>query len=161
MKTSHHDAPTLEWFRVIGSAGADRIVCQDCRRGFTLLNRVFGASQTCAVCGATDRKDATLEDGPADPSADDPAYLAHLAAHPDPDPLAEDYPGQRITGPDFDTRDREGAVADYDPVLLDAASMARKAGADLEFAVSRPGRRAAYLSSAVANLHAALARVEN
>jgi hypothetical protein len=28
----------------------------------------------------------------------------------DPEPLAEDYPGQRITGPDFDTRDREGAA---------------------------------------------------
>jgi hypothetical protein len=26
----------------------------------------------------------------------------------DPQPLAEDYPGQRITGPDYDTRDREG-----------------------------------------------------
>lgn len=28
----------------------------------------------------------------------------------DPNPLCEDYPGQRITGPDFDTRDREGAT---------------------------------------------------
>jgi hypothetical protein len=26
----------------------------------------------------------------------------------DPDPTFEDYPGQRITGPDYDTRDREG-----------------------------------------------------
>lgn len=42
----------------------------------------------------------------------DPEQLAAEHA-PDSRELAEDYPGQRITGPDYDTRDREGA--DDDP----------------------------------------------
>jgi hypothetical protein len=34
-------------------------------------------------------------------------HLCEAALY-DPDPLAEDYPGQHITGPDYDTRDHEG-----------------------------------------------------
>jgi hypothetical protein len=51
--------------------------------------------------------------------------------------LAEDYPGQRITGPDYDTRDREG----FDPgeriylveaVLVDATCAERDARSPIE-----------------------------
>lgn len=51
---------TIEWFRVIGeTAGKSQIVCDEClyagKGTYALLNRVFGASQTCSNCGVTDR----------------------------------------------------------------------------------------------------------
>lgn len=55
----------MEWFRVTSGdkptyQGKTLIVCGECLRkyGHTLLNRVFGASQTCARCGKTDRVDS-------------------------------------------------------------------------------------------------------
>lgn len=52
----------ISWFRVLSNAPFDHpgdIVCQDCLVQFKLqvLNRVFGASQTCAKCGVTDKKE--------------------------------------------------------------------------------------------------------
>lgn len=50
---------TLEWFRVAASPyPSTEVICRDCltKHHPPLLNRVFGASQTCAICGATDRK---------------------------------------------------------------------------------------------------------
>lgn len=51
-----------QWFRVTTGGkptyqGRTEIVCGDCLRRdkLTLLNRVFGAAQTCAHCGQTDR----------------------------------------------------------------------------------------------------------
>lgn len=56
-----------EWFRVVVDGakptyqGATEIVCGECLRAnkLTLLNRVFGASQTCARCGKTDKKEVS------------------------------------------------------------------------------------------------------
>lgn len=54
----------IEWFRVVKSGmkptyqSTQEIICGDCLRKDkpTLLNRVFGSTQTCARCGATDAK---------------------------------------------------------------------------------------------------------
>ena len=52
----------IEWFRVADDKKtvfptATLIVCRECLTAFryTLINRVFGASQVCAKCGKTDR----------------------------------------------------------------------------------------------------------
>lgn len=54
----------IEWFRVVAYGdkptyqGQQLIVCRQCMvtHKLTILNRVFGASQTCAKCGVTDKK---------------------------------------------------------------------------------------------------------
>jgi hypothetical protein len=51
---------SIEWFRVVSpeTLRETLIVCHNCLRQhkLSLLNRVFGASQTCAKCGISDVK---------------------------------------------------------------------------------------------------------
>jgi hypothetical protein len=53
----------IRWVRVLHQ-GRDRILCWGCfvDQKATLLNRVFGASQTCEVCGKSDKKGAPIFD---------------------------------------------------------------------------------------------------
>jgi hypothetical protein len=62
-------------------------------------------------CGSLDQhiernRDRNDPDHPDNFTPEYEAYLAELEA--EPEDLSEDYPGQHITGPDYDTRDREG-----------------------------------------------------
>jgi hypothetical protein len=53
----------IEWFRVINPSLSSKIptlvVCRDClgKWNLTIVNRLFGASQTCDKCGTTDKKE--------------------------------------------------------------------------------------------------------